>query len=175
MRNALSKSLLVGAATFAVSAALAQATTQTPAPPARTPPPPGPSMALALEAAQAAIATCAANGYKVAVVVVDSAGGVRVALASDGVNPRAVDFVQRKVNTVIKYGEASAVLQEKVKTDTAVAAEITADPKLVARAGAMPLMSKGAIIGALGVGGAPGGDKDDVCTLAGIEKIKDRL
>jgi uncharacterized protein GlcG (DUF336 family) len=132
-------------------------------------------LALALEAAQTAIATCAGNGYKVAVVVVDSAGAVRLAMAADGVNPRTIDFVQRKVNTVIKYGEASAVLQEKVKTDTALAAEISADTKLVARAGAMPIKSKGAIIGAIGVGGAPGGDKDDVCTLAALEKIKDRL
>jgi uncharacterized protein GlcG (DUF336 family) len=132
-------------------------------------------MALALEAAQTAIATCKNNGYTVSVVVVDSSGAVRVALASDGANPRAIDFVTRKVNTVIKYGVASADIQEKVKTDTALAAEVTADLKLVARAGAMPIKSKGEIIGAIGVGGAPGGDKDDVCSLAGIDKIKDRL
>lgn len=132
-------------------------------------------MTLALEAAQTAIATCKNNGYTVSVVVVDSGGAVRVALASDGANPRAIDFVTRKANTVIKYGVASADIQERVKTDAALTAEINADPKLVARAGALPIASKGTIIGAIGVGGAPGGDKDDVCSLAGIEKIRDRL
>ena len=168
-------SMLVGALLFS-GATLAQ-TPPTGAPP--TPPPPqapGPPLALSLEAAQTAMATCIANGYKVTVIVVDSAGAVRVTLAGDGANPRAVDFVQRKVNTVIKYGEPSAAAQEKVKTDTALAATISADPKLVARAGALPIKSKaGVIIGAIGVGGAPGGDKDDVCSLAGIDKIKDRL
>jgi uncharacterized protein GlcG (DUF336 family) len=165
--------LMIGAV-FGMGATFAQ----TPPAGTRTPPPPpapGPSMALALEAAQTAIATCKGNGYNVSVVVVDSAGMVRLAIAGDGANPRAIDFVTRKVNTVIKYGVASADIQERVKTDTALAAEVTGDPKLVARAGAMPIMSKGAILGAIGVGGAPGGDKDDVCTLAGIEKIKDRL
>jgi len=31
------------------------------------------------------------------------------------------------------------------------------------------------VVGAIGVGGAPGGDKDEVCAVAGIDKIKDRL
>jgi uncharacterized protein GlcG (DUF336 family) len=172
MRRALSTSVAVGVALIAASA---MAQTPPAAPPARQPQAPGPAMALALEAAQTAIATCKNNGYTVSVVVVDSSGAVRVALASDGANPRAIDFVTRKVNTVIKYGVASADIQEKVKMDTALAAEVSGDPKLVARAGAMPIKSKGAIIGAIGVGGAPGGDKDDVCSLAGIDKIKDRL
>jgi uncharacterized protein GlcG (DUF336 family) len=30
-------------------------------------------------------------------------------------------------------------------------------------------------VGALGVGGAPGGDKDEVCAQAGVAKIADRL
>lgn len=169
--RASSVSLLIGVTVFCAGA-LAQTP---PARPAPQPPAPGPSMALALEAAQTAIATCKGNGYNVSVVVVDSAGAVRLAIVSDGANPRAIDFVTRKTSTVIKYGVPSADIQEKVKTDTALAAEISGDPKLVARAGAMPIKSKGAIIGAIGVGGAPGGDKDDVCTQASIEKIKDRL
>jgi uncharacterized protein GlcG (DUF336 family) len=36
-------------------------------------------------------------------------------------------------------------------------------------------MVGGEVIGAVGVGGAPGGEKDEVCTAAGIDKIKARL
>jgi uncharacterized protein GlcG (DUF336 family) len=136
---------------------------------------PGPSFELALEAAQTAMSTCAASGYKVAVIVIDSAGVTRVALTADGVGSGAVAFSTRKANTSLKYSEASIAVQEKVKTDTALAAAIAADPTLIARGGAQPLMSKGVLIGAIGVGGAPGGEKDDVCAVAAVAKIKGRL
>jgi uncharacterized protein GlcG (DUF336 family) len=35
--------------------------------------------------------------------------------------------------------------------------------------------AKNAIVGAIGVGGSPGGDKDEVCARAGIAKVADRL
>jgi uncharacterized protein GlcG (DUF336 family) len=31
------------------------------------------------------------------------------------------------------------------------------------------------VIGGIGVGGAPGGDKDEACAQAGLDKIKERL
>jgi uncharacterized protein GlcG (DUF336 family) len=75
----------------------------------------------------------------------------------------------------LKYKESSASLQEKIKTDTALDAAIKADASLMPRAGAEVLMSKGAVIGAIGVGGAPGGEKDDACALAAIAAVKDKL
>jgi uncharacterized protein GlcG (DUF336 family) len=36
-------------------------------------------------------------------------------------------------------------------------------------------MSKGVLAGAIGVRGAPGGDKDEACATAALAKIKDRL
>jgi uncharacterized protein GlcG (DUF336 family) len=165
---------------LALSALLATVTTasiaQTPAPlPTPKPASPGPSLELALEAAQTAMATCAANGYKIAVIVIDSGGITRVALTSDGVGPGPVTYSARKANTSLKYSESSLAMQEKAKTDTALAAAITADTTLLARGGGLPLMSKGVLIGAIGVGGAPGGEKDDVCAIAAVEKIKGRL
>jgi hypothetical protein len=46
---------------------------------------PSPGYALALEAAQVAMASCEADGYRVAVAVTDAAGKLKVALAPDGV------------------------------------------------------------------------------------------
>jgi uncharacterized protein GlcG (DUF336 family) len=41
--------------------------------------------------------------------------------------------------------------------------------------GALPIMVGEEVIGAAGVSGAPGGDKDEVCVKAGIEKVADQL
>jgi NAD(P)-dependent dehydrogenase (short-subunit alcohol dehydrogenase family) len=38
----------------------------------------------------------------------------------------------------------------------------------------MVFKSKNAIVGAMGVGGAPGGDKDEVCARAGVARVADR-
>ncbi len=41
--------------------------------------------------------------------------------------------------------------------------------------GGFPIKVGGEIIGAMSVSGAPGGDKDEVCTQAGLDKIASRL
>lgn len=46
---------------------------------------------------------------------------------------------------------------------------------VMALPGAEAFHADTAIIAALGVGGAPGGDKDEVCARAGVAKVADRL
>jgi len=46
---------------------------------------------------------------------------------------------------------------------------------VMALPGGVAFKSKNTIVGALGVGGAPGGDKDEVCARAGVAKVADRL
>jgi uncharacterized protein GlcG (DUF336 family) len=41
--------------------------------------------------------------------------------------------------------------------------------------GAVAFKVNGEMVGALGIGGAPGGDKDEVCAAAGVAKVADRL
>ena len=41
--------------------------------------------------------------------------------------------------------------------------------------GGVPIRAGDQVIGAIGVGGAPGGHLDEQCAEAGIEKIRDRL
>jgi uncharacterized protein GlcG (DUF336 family) len=45
----------------------------------------------------------------------------------------------------------------------------------VASQGALPIKAGEDIIGAVGVSGAPGGDKDEVCAKSGIDKVADQL
>ncbi len=164
-------------ASIAAASAMAQA--PAPAPGSLPPAPPrarGPEMALAVEAAQTAIAVCLANGYKTTATVVDSAGVPVVVLSGDGVAERTQMIGLTKTTATIKYKVPSGDIADRVKTDAALDAEVKADPKIgTARRGALPIKVGGEIIGAMSVSGAPGGDKDEVCTQAGLDKIASRL
>src|ERR1700761_4073839 len=164
------KTAFVAALALAVSAGAAGA--QAPAPAA---PPPAVPEALALEAAQSAIAACQGNGYKVAAAVVDSAGGTHLLVGAEGIRQGALDSSIKKAFTAVTMKVPSAEVEAKAKTDTSVQAKVAADPRLFARAGGLPIMSKGLLVGAIGVGGAPGGDKDEACAVKGLEKVKERL
>src|ERR1700719_4669076 len=75
---------ILGALALVATANVASAQQPAPGGQQRVPPARGPETALALEAAQTAISTCAANGYKVAASIVDSAGVLKVLVAADG-------------------------------------------------------------------------------------------
>ena len=46
---------------------------------------------------------------------------------------------------------------------------------VIAAQGALPIKAGDEVIGAVGVSGAPGGEKDEACSKAGIEKIANVL
>ena len=46
---------------------------------------------------------------------------------------------------------------------------------IVPAQGALPIAVGEDVIGAVGVSGAPGGDKDEVCSKAGIDKVAEQL
>ena len=157
----------------ASGAALAQAPAAPPRPPGPpSPPAKGPPSAAAVGLAQAAVAACAANGYKVTAVVLNSAGVMRVQISADGAPDMTGQVATRKAFTVITFKEPSGAVGEKAKTDPALADRIKNDPKLITWAGGQPLMSGGELIGAMAVSGAPGGDKDDACVTAALAKVK---
>jgi uncharacterized protein GlcG (DUF336 family) len=167
------KSLIIAAAAAALAApALAQ-----PAPQAAPPQPPaprakGPALTPAVQAAQAAVAACAANGYKVTALIVDSAGDPVVLLSGDGAALRTQTIARTKIAAVIKYKMSSGEVLAKSKTDPKLDAEIKADPNIgTARQGAVPLMSGGELVGAFAVSGAPGGDKDEACIQTALAKV----
>ena len=49
------------------------------------------------------------------------------------------------------------------------------DTRMVIAGGGVPIKAGNEVIGGIGVGGAPGGDKDEACANAGLAKIGDRL
>lgn len=146
-------------------------------PPAPQPRAKGPALDLAVEAAQVAIRTCLANGYKTTVLVADSEGVPVAMLSADGAAAFTQIIAPRKIATVIRYKVASGTIAERLKTDAALAQEVKDDPKIAGMAwpGAFPLMAGSEQIGAIAVSGAPGGEKDEACARPAVAAISARL
>jgi uncharacterized protein GlcG (DUF336 family) len=163
-------------AAAALTAAIANAQAPAGAPPPAPPRARGLALDVAVEAAKIAQATCQTNGYKTTVTVVDSAGVPVVILSGDGAPERTQAVGLSKTWTTIKYKVPSGDIADRVKTDTKLDAEVKADSKIgTARRGALPIKVGSEIIGAISVSGAPGGDKDEVCAQAALDKVKNQI
>ena len=161
---------------LAASALAVQAQTATPAPA------PSPavraeknmSLELANEIAGAAVAACAANGYAVAATVVDRAGTVKAQLRADNAGPHTLGSSERKAWTSASARNTTSAMQQGAQQNPA-AANLVYLPGFLLLGGGVPVKSGNEVIGAVGVGGAPGGHLDDQCANAAIEKVKGLL
>ncbi len=131
------------------------------------------SMKMAQMIIDGAIADCTKAGFAVTVVVVDNAGIVRASLRGDGTNPHTMEFARKKAYTARTRNQTS--LEFKALTDVSANAYLLQIPDVVAVGGGVPIKAGGITIGAVGVSGAPGGDKDEVCAIAGIARVADYL
>lgn len=121
--------------------------------------------------AQAAIAQCRANGYRVTATVLDNGGNLKVVVRDDGAALVTVDLSHRKAY--------SALIFRRTSGETAKAfGAMTPSPTVagtVMLAGGVPIKVGNETIGAIGVSGAPGGDKDEACADAAIAKVAAQL
>jgi uncharacterized protein GlcG (DUF336 family) len=131
------------------------------------------SMAMAQAIIAATIEQCTKDGFKVSVVIVDKAGVVAASLRGDGTNPHTMEFARLKAYTSRTRGITSLEFMKITSTpETAGTRQI---PGVVAVGGGVPIKVGAETIGGVGVSGAPGGDKDEVCANAGIAKVADSL
>ena len=173
MKTALTARALACTLALPFAHAQAPAASAPPTPPA--PPARGVPLELALEAAKAALETCKGIDQKVGVSVLDSSGEVRLVLAADGAPSRGVQNSALKAKAALAFEIPSGQVAERAKGDAAVAARLAANPTWLARAGALPIAVGGTLIGAIGVGGARGSEKDEACAVAGLDKVRSRL
>jgi uncharacterized protein GlcG (DUF336 family) len=131
------------------------------------------SMAMALAIIQGTLEQCTKDGYKVSVVIVDKAGNVAASVRGDGTNPHTMEFGRLKAYTSRTRGQTSLEFM-KLTSDPANA-YLKQIPNTVAVGGGVPIKAGNEVIGAVGVSGAPGGEKDEVCANAGIAKVADAL
>lgn len=129
---------------------------------------------VALKAAQSALDACRKNGWQVAVSVVDRGGNVQALLRDRFAGPHTPNVATGKAWTAVSF-----------RTNTTDLIEMTGPgkpqsglrnvPGATILGGGMKIESAGAIVAAIGVSGAPGGDADDKCAIAGIKAIEDAL
>ena len=132
------------------------------------------SLDLANQIAAATVAACTTNGYAVTAAVVDRAGTVRALQRADNAGPHTVGAAQQKAFTSASAKNNTLALMEDAQKNAA-AANLVYIPGFLLVGGGVPVKVGNEVIGAVGVGGAPGGHLDEQCAMAGIDKVKELL
>ena len=163
MNSVFTTTLLTAAAAIGAAAASAQTL-----PTHRIP------AALAAEAASEAVKSCANGGYNETVVVVDADGATVAALRGDGAGIHTLDSAHDKAYTSVTFKNDTMALSDRAKSDGPIA-QLGKLPHVLFFPGGVVIKLNDEVIGAIGAAGAPGGNLDDGCAKAGLDKIRDRL
>jgi uncharacterized protein GlcG (DUF336 family) len=129
---------------------------------------------IAVTIAQTAIETCKTNGYAVSATVVGRNGEIIVQVRGDNTNPHTMENSFRKAYTARTTRSPSGALVERLKADPTLAAFVHLS-NIIAFQGALPIKVGDDVIGAAGASGAPGGEKDEACVKAALDKVADQL
>ena len=131
------------------------------------------SAAMAMTIAQTALEACTKQGYHVSVHVLGRNGETLVAVRGDGAPPHTMENSQRKAYTSRTFRIPSGEFVQRVKDNPTMGAVHLSG--IIAAQGALPIKVGDEVIGAIGVSGAPGGEKDEACSKAGLDKVADQL
>lgn len=130
------------------------------------------SMELAAEIATKAVKTCRDQGYQVSAVVVDRNGNPQVMMRDVHASRFTVQIAEQKANAVILGGVSSGEVRKNRKD---IRQELNHVNGILIMQGGLPVRAAGSIIGAVGVSGAPGGDKDEACAQKALDTVQERL
>ena len=130
------------------------------------------SLELARDIAMGAIDACRRDGYNVSAVVLDRAGNVQAALRDTLAARHTLEISERKAGMAIMAGTPSGQFRA-ARGD--IRPELNHIDGLIVMDGALPIRAAGSLIGAVGVSGAPGGEKDAACAADALQKVEERL
>lgn len=138
------------------------------------------SASLAMEAVGEAVAACARNGYAVTAIVVDNEGVRQAVLRGDSAPVHTLDSAYAKAYSAASLGPvrkdySTKAIFDRVSKNPSTTASLGNLPNITFTPGGITLLADNEPIGGIGVGGAPGGNFDDECAQAAINKIKDRM
>ena len=131
------------------------------------------SASIALAIVQATIEACKANGYAVSATVVGRNGEIIAQVRGDNTGPHTIENSFRKAYTARTFRSPSGALVERVKADPTLG--LIHLTNVIANQGALPIKLGDEVIGAVGASGAPGGEKDEACVKAALDKVADQL
>ena len=132
------------------------------------------SLELANQLAATTVASCLAGGYNVTAAVVDRAGQLRALHRADNAGPHTLGAAQAKAFTSASARNNTLAMMDAAQKNPA-AANLVHIPGFLLLGGGVPVKVGNDVIGAIGVGGAPGGHLDEQCAVSAIEKAKDLL
>ncbi len=120
--------------------------------------------------ATAAIQACMAKNYQVTVTVVDRAGVVKAVQRTDNAGPHTVKASEMKAWTALSTKNSSGKVMEAAQNN-AGAQNMRDVPGFLLLAGGLPVKEGDEVIGAIGIGGAPGGHLDEACAQQAIKGL----
>ena len=126
---------------------------------------------MALTAANTALEACAAEGHNVSVAIVARSGNTSVILRADNAGPHTVGSSTGKAFTSASMGRDTAGLAGFIGGNPQNDGLRDMDSRMVIQAGGLPIRFGAALVGGIGVGGAPSGDIDATCAQAGLTAI----
>ena len=132
------------------------------------------SLDLANQIAAHTVAACAANGYAVTATVVDRAGTVRAVQRADNAGPHTIESARQKAFTSASARNNTQAMMEGAQKNPG-AANLVHLPGFLLLGGGVPVRAGDEVVGAVGVGGAPGGHLDEQCAVAALDAVKDQL
>jgi uncharacterized protein GlcG (DUF336 family) len=128
----------------------------------------------AWKAVQAALKKCRADGYQVAVAVVDRSGMLQALLRDRYAGAHTPETAQGKAWTAVSFRTNTGELAGETQPGKP-SSGIRNLPRVVAVGGGVMIEGGGALLGGIGVSGAPGGNMDEACARAGIAAIQSDL
>jgi len=129
-------------------------------------------MELARDLASEAVLACRAKGYQVSAVVVDRNGNLRAALRDDLAARFTLQIAEDKANTTVMAGVDSSEFR---KNRADIRPEMNHVDGILVLDGGVQISAAGYRIGALGVSGAPGGERDEACARQALKALAERL
>jgi len=129
---------------------------------------------MALVMATTAIERCRSQGFKVGVSVVDGGGHVLVTLRDHGAAHHTIELAQRKAYTSRVFRQTTRAFSQRL-LDNPISRGLGTTSGVIATLGGLPIKLGDETIGGIGVSGAPGGENDEACAQAGIDKVAEQL
>ncbi|MBF0248250.1 MAG: heme-binding protein [Alphaproteobacteria bacterium] len=129
---------------------------------------------VAVTLARATLEACRAQGFQVAVAVVDRGGNAQALIRDRFAGPHTPETAIRKAYTAVSFRANTTGLADNSQPGKE-SSGVRHIPGVLMLGGGVVVQSAGELIGGVGVSGAPGGKLDEDCALKGLEAIVDEL